>query len=62
MAKPINEKQKRIQEIYRTKKREESSNLTWTVILILCVIPVLILLVTSALFDLGVELPAFFGR
>lgn len=62
MAEPTNEKQKRIQEIYRKNKREESSNTNWTMILILCVIPVLILLVTSALFDLGVGLPAFFGR
>ncbi|MCA0149822.1 hypothetical protein LCD52_13565 [Rossellomorea vietnamensis] len=62
MAEPTNEKQKRIQEIYRKNKREEPSNTNWTMILILCVIPVLILLVTSALFDLGVGLPAFFGR
>jgi hypothetical protein len=62
MAEPTNEKQKRIQEIYRKNKREEYSNTNWTMILILCVIPVLILLVTSALFDLGVGLPAFFGR
>ncbi|MCR8849293.1 hypothetical protein NQ095_12805 [Rossellomorea sp. SC111] len=56
------EEQKRIQELYRKKKRQESFNKTWTWILILCVIPVLILLVTSALFDLGVQLPEFFGR
>ncbi|MBW3112600.1 hypothetical protein KYJ26_12215 [Bacillus sp. MCCB 382] len=62
MAEPTNEKQKRVQEIYRKRKREESSNRTWTLILILFMIPVLILLVTSALFDLGIELPAFFGR
>ena len=62
MPEPTNEKQKRVQEIYRKRKREKTSNRTWTLVLILCLIPVLILLVTSALFDLGVELPAFFGR
>lgn len=62
MTEPTNEKQRRVQEVYRKYKREGSSNQTWTWILILCVIPVLILLVTSALFDLGVQLPRFFGR
>ncbi|MHA7136538.1 hypothetical protein ACRTEV_04610 [Rossellomorea arthrocnemi] len=57
-----NKKQERIQEIYRKKRREDYPNKTWTLIVILCVIPVLILLVTSALFDLGVPLPEFFGR
>ncbi|MGG1629710.1 hypothetical protein [Rossellomorea sp. NRS-1567] len=56
------EKQNLVQDLYRKKKREGSSHRLWTVILILCVIPVLILLVTSALFDLGVPLPEFFGR
>jgi uncharacterized membrane-anchored protein len=55
-------KQKRVQDLYRKKKREDSSHKTWTLIVVLCVIPVLILLVTSALFDLGVPLPEFFGR
>ncbi|MDX8344599.1 hypothetical protein [Rossellomorea sp. YZS02] len=62
MAEPTNEKQKRVQEIYKKRKREESSNRIWPLILILFMIPVVILLVTSALFDLGIELPAFFGR
>jgi hypothetical protein len=56
------EKQKRVQELYREKKRDDSSNKSWTFVMILFVIPVLILLVTSALFDLGVQLPEFFGR
>jgi uncharacterized membrane-anchored protein len=54
--------QKKVQDLYRKKKREASSHKIWTVIVILCVIPVLVLLVTSALFDLGVPLPDFFGR
>ncbi|WP_179884961.1 hypothetical protein [Bacillus sp. AFS015802] len=58
----MNEKQKRIQELYRKKKQEASSHIAWTLVLMLCVIPVLILLVTSALFDLGFQLPEFFGR
>ncbi|MFC7786420.1 MULTISPECIES: hypothetical protein [unclassified Rossellomorea] len=62
MSHHTNEKQKRVQDLYRKKKREDSSPTFWTVILMLCVIPVLILLVTSALFDLGVRLPEFFGR
>ncbi|WP_201715605.1 hypothetical protein [Rossellomorea arthrocnemi] len=56
------EKQKRVQELYREKKRDDSSNKSCTFVMILFVIPVLILLVTSALFDLGVQLPEFFGR
>jgi hypothetical protein len=56
------EKQKRVQDLYREKKRDDSSNKAWTFVMILFVIPVLILLVTSALFDLGVQLPEFFGR
>ncbi|MGE6753539.1 hypothetical protein ACQKFO_08800 [Rossellomorea sp. NPDC071047] len=62
MTQHTKEKQNRVQELYRKKKSEGPSNNSWTVILILCVIPVLILLVTSALFDLGVPLPEFFGR
>ncbi|MGM0852504.1 MAG: hypothetical protein ACQEWI_07820 [Bacillota bacterium] len=62
MSQHNHEKQKRVQHLYRKKKREDSSHKFWTVIVTLCVIPVLILLVTSALFDLGVQLPEFFGR
>ncbi|MGF3104447.1 hypothetical protein [Rossellomorea sp. DUT-2] len=62
MTQHTNEKQKRVQELYRKKKREDSSHKIWTVIVMLCVILLLILLVTSALFDLGVPLPEFFGR
>ncbi|MCA1060213.1 hypothetical protein LCL96_14840 [Rossellomorea aquimaris] len=62
MMRHTNEKRKRIQRLYRKRKQEGSSNKTWNLILILCLIPVLILLVTSALFDLGVHLPEFFGR
>ncbi|MFI8577632.1 hypothetical protein ACIGEL_18120 [Rossellomorea aquimaris] len=62
MSQHNSEKQNLVQDLYRKKKREKSSHKLWAVILILCVIPVLILLVTSALFDLGVPLPEFFGR
>lgn len=62
MTQHTKEKQNRVRELYRKKKSEGSSNNSWRVILILCVAPVLILLVTSALFDLGVPLPDFFGR
>ncbi|KPL58472.1 hypothetical protein [Rossellomorea vietnamensis] len=62
MAEPKNKNQKRIQETYRKQMREKSSNSNWAWFLVFCVIPVLILLVTSALFDLGVQLPEFFGR
>ncbi len=66
MSKHHIEKQKKVQEIYRKKRRGLRSNtkgdMRWTVILILCLLPVLLLLVTSALFDLGFELPGIFGR
>jgi uncharacterized BrkB/YihY/UPF0761 family membrane protein len=62
MTRHSNEKQKRIQEMYRKKKREGPSSKTWTLLMILCVIPVLFLIVMSALFDLGIQLPELFGR
>jgi hypothetical protein len=62
MTRHSKEKQKRIQELYRKKKREDLANKRWSLLLILCIIPFLILLVTSALFDLGIPLPELFGR
>ena len=62
MIQHTNEKQKRIQDLYRKQMRKDPSSKTWTWIVVLCMIPVLFLLVTCALFDLGVQLPEFFGR
>ncbi|MEG9295163.1 hypothetical protein V6B33_01770 [Mangrovibacillus sp. Mu-81] len=56
-----NRKLRKVQKIYRRKKNSEE-NKSWTVFVGVCMLVIFFFLIMSALFDLGVQLPSFFGR
>jgi hypothetical protein len=61
-----NQRLRKVQAVYRKKKYHKratiNNNGIWKIIVSICVITLFFFLITSALFDIGVPLPKFFGR